>query len=100
MTTFAVVQGDTLPLLAATLAVNGVATNLTGATVALKWSIGGLTGSVAGTLVTPASGTCSFSLATLPAGSGRGEIEVTFADASVRTYPSAEPFTLVVRAGL
>jgi len=53
-----------------------------------------------GRLVTPASGTCSFSLATLPAGSGRGEIEVTFADDSVRTYPSAEPFTLVVRAGL
>jgi len=98
--TYVLVEGDTLPLLTATLAVDGVATNLSGATVALRWSIAGATGTVEGTVTNAAAGECSFDCSALPAGRGTGEVRVVFADTNVRTYPSAAPFTLVVREAL
>lgn len=97
---YVLVEGDTLPVLQATLAVNGTATNLTGASVALRWSMGDLTGEIAGTVTNAAAGVCTFALATVPVGRGTGEIVVTFADDAVRTYPSAAPFAVIVRAHL
>lgn len=97
---FVLVEGDTLPVLTATLAVDGTATNLSGASVALRWSCGGARGEIVGTVTNAATGACSFSLAGVPAGRGKGEIVVTFADDETRTYPSAAPFDLIVRAAL
>lgn len=97
---FVLVEGDTLPVLTATLAVDGTATNLSGASVALRWSCGGARGEIVGTVTNAATGACSFDLADVPAGRGKGEIVVTFADDAVRTYPSADTFPIVVRAAI
>lgn len=100
MATYSKVDGDDLPLLTATLSTTAGATNLTGAAVSLRWSIAGATGTVDGTVTDAAAGECTFDCSALPAGRGTGEVRVVFADANVRTYPSAAPFTLVVREAL
>lgn len=97
---FVLVEGDTLPVLTATLAVDGTATNLSGASVALRWSCGGTRGDLAGSVTDATGGVCAFDLSSLPSGSGRGEIVVTFADDEQRTFPSAEAFPIVVRAAI
>jgi len=97
---YTIVAGDTLPALTATLKVNGTVVNLTGATVALRWSCGGTRGDLAGSVTDATGGVCAFDLSSLPSGSGRGEIVVTFADDEQRTFPSAEAFPIVVRAAI
>ncbi|MEY5061760.1 MAG: hypothetical protein RIS45_1681 [Planctomycetota bacterium] len=97
---YTIVAGDTLPALTATLKVNGTVVNLTGATVALRWSCGGTRGDLAGSVTDATGGVCAFDLSSLPSGSGRGEIVVTFADDETRTFPSAEAFPIVVRAAI
>jgi len=90
MSSFVIVEGDTLPSLQATLTANGAAVDLTGATVSCVVVIGTARVTKSATLVTPASGIVSvtFGASDLPVGNGLLQFQVTFADSSTRTFPS------------
>lgn len=84
--------GDTAPNLPITCTRNGVAINLTGATV--KLIISGPTGARTNsahnscTLTTPTAGTCSYDLVTgdIPtAGAYTADVEITYANTEVET---------------
>ena len=88
------VQGDTLPVVTVTLTdgVTGVAVDLTGATVVVKFRAAGTTpvlSTLAGTLVTPVSGVFSFSFPspTLDVNPGlyEGEVQVTFSGGGIQS---------------
>ncbi len=98
--TYAKVEGDTLPLLVATLKRNGVASPIAGGTAVLRWSIGGASGTITGTVTDGPGGVCEFDGTALPAGRGQCEVFATYADAETRTFPSADAMPLVVRAHL
>lgn len=98
--TYVKVEADTLPLLTATLKRNGVAVSIAGATAVLRWAVGGLTGTLSGTVTDGPGGVCEFDLTALPAGRGRAEVFATFADAETRTFPSADAVTITVRPHL
>lgn len=101
MTAFAITQGDTLPTLDATLARNGTAEDVTGATVTLYYRLraGGLVLSKAATLVTPASGIVRVTFATTDTattGVYDAHFRVVFTDTSVLTFPNNGFFTLTI----
>ncbi len=93
--TFYVKQNDTSPAMLATLQdADGNAVNLTGATVRFHMrAIGGAQALVdeAATVVTPLSGIVRYDWSaddTNAIGSYQAEFEVTYADASVETFPN------------
>lgn len=97
------VQGDTKPALVCTLTdeTTGLAINITGATVRLKFRAMGtttLTDTIVGTVIDGVNGKCNFnwtatSLAGAP-GLYEGEIEITFADGAVQTVYDLLKFKL------
>lgn len=93
--TFYVKQNDTSPAILATLQdANGTAIDVTGASVRFHMrSIGGTSTVVdaAATIVTAASGIVRYdwdAADTASIGSYQAEFEVTYADASVETFPN------------
>ena len=93
--TFYIKKNDTSPKMLATLQdASGVAVNLTGASVRFHLrTLDGLSTVVdaAATIVTAASGIVRYTWGapdTATAGSYQAEFEVTYADASVETFPN------------
>lgn len=92
--TFYVKQNDTSPAMLATLQdAEGNAVNLTGATVRFHMrSVGGNpVVDAAATIVTPLSGIVRYNWVaadTDTAGTYQAEFEVTYADASIETFPN------------
>lgn len=93
--TFFIKQNDTSPAMLATLQdANGNAVNLTGATVRFHMRPVGSTQVMvdqAATLVTPLSGVVRYDWVgadTDTIGSYQAEFEVTYADASIETFPN------------
>lgn len=90
------VQGDTRPAIVCTLTddTTGVAINITGATVRLKFRAAGattLTATVTGVVTDGPAGQCVFYPASAPQmlqgdpGDYEGEVEITFSDNQVQT---------------
>ena len=90
------VQGDTRPAIVCTLTddTTGVAINITGATVRLKFRAAGattLTATVTGVVTDGPAGQCAFYPASAPQmlqgdpGDYEGEVEITFSDNQIQT---------------
>lgn len=99
------VVGDTARTLRNTLTDGaGVAMNLTGATVKLRWRTGtGSTQEAAAVVVTPASGIVEYTFlaGSFPtAGTYEAEWVVTFSGGTIATVPSETPILLLVRRPL
>lgn len=93
MATFQIKRNDTAPAIQATLTADGSAVDLTGASVRfhMRDSTGAVKVDAAATLVTPSSGIVKYSWTaadTDQAGRFQAEWEVTFTDATVRTFPN------------
>lgn len=97
------VQGDTRPSLVCALTneADGLAINIAGATVRLKFRALGataLTDTIVGVVTDGATGACVFhwSAAALAGAAGpyEGEIEITFSDGKVQTVYDVLKFTL------
>lgn len=97
------VQNDTRPALVTTLTdeTNGLAVNITGATVRMKFRAVGatvLTDTLVGTVTDGANGLCLFNWSALSLsgtpGDYEGEIEITFADGKVQTVYDILKFKL------
>ena len=88
------VQGDTLPVVTVQLtdSITGAVVDITGATVVVKFRAANTTvvlSTLAGTLVTPASGIFSFSFPSpaldVDAGLYEGEVQVTFSGDGIQS---------------
>lgn len=99
------VQGDTRPTLICTLTddTTGLAINLTGATVRLKFRRVGsttLTSTIIGSVTNPTGGVVAFFWSSQPTsldgppGDYEGEIEITFSDGTIQTVYDPLKFKL------
>jgi len=105
VTKIKLVQGDTKPALVCSITdeITGVAINITGATVLLKFRAAGattLTATVTGSVTNGAAGEVAFYPASAPtmllgeAGDYEGEIQITFSDGSIQTVYDLLKFKL------
>lgn len=97
--TWTIVQGDTSPLLIATLSDESGAVGLSGASVEITATIGSTTVTKTGTVLDASAGRVSFDFAgELPVGIGSARIKVTFANGKIRKFPSEAAIQLRVLA--
>ena len=93
-------EGDTLPVLTATLSAGGTPVNLTGASVQLRLRLAaGGTLAKNAVLVTPADGIVSVTFAAndLPSGRHRAQFVVTYGSGDIQSFPNTgEPLWLAV----
>lgn len=105
VTKIKLVQGDTKPALVCSITdeITGVAINITGATVLLKFRVAGsttLTATVTGSVTNGAAGEVAFYPASAPAmllgeaGDYEGEIQITFSDGTIQTVYDLLKFKL------
>lgn len=105
VTKIKLVQGDTKPALVCSITdeITGVAINITGATVLLKFRAAGsttLTATVTGSVTNGAAGEVAFYPASAPAmllgeaGDYEGEIQITFSDGTIQTVYDLLKFKL------
>lgn len=105
VTKIKLVQGDTKPALVCSITdeITGVAINITGATVLLKFRAAGatiLTATVTGSVTNGAAGQVTFYPASAPemlagvAGDYEGEIQITFSDGTIQTVYDLLKFKL------
>lgn len=105
MASFHLKTGDTAPPIEATLEVDGVAVDLTGASVRfhMQDSSGDIKVDAAATVVSAVDGTVKYVWAvadTDEAGRFLAEWEVTFSDGTIRTFPTPGYTTVVVHGDI
>lgn len=87
--TWTIVEGDTAPLLTATLSTETGAQSLSGATVECTARIGAVSVTKSATVTDAANGVVTVDFeGALPAGVGNARFKVTFGSGKVRYFPS------------
>lgn len=94
--TFSIKRGDTLPVLRATITLNGEALDVTGSTVEFYFDRDGVTLTRSATLVTPASGIVEYAFVSgdwapgaFDVGRYLFEAQITFSGGDILTVPTS-----------